>query len=74
MTAKEYGSKYSLAINFQIVAEKAFTEGLKQGRSENETSRFKKLEEEVIILRKDNKMYKGILNDGERLADWIGGM
>jgi len=74
MTAKEYGSKYALAINFQIVAEKAFSSGLKQGRSENETDRFKRLEKEVIKLREDNKMYKGILDDPERLADWIGGM
>ena len=73
MTAKEYAKRYDMALNFKIVAEKAFTSGLKQGRSENETERFKRLQKEVKKLRDDNKMYKGILYDNERLADWIAG-
>jgi len=74
MTAEEYSKQYDLAINFKIVAKKAFTEGLKQGRSENETERFNKLKKEVLKLREENKWMDEVLHDSDRLVDWIGGM
>jgi len=74
MTGEEYSKKYDLAINFKIMAKEAFNEGLKQGRSENETKRFNKLKREVIKLREENKWMNGVLNDPEKLADWIGGI
>ncbi|WP_142783378.1 hypothetical protein [Changchengzhania lutea] len=74
MTAKQYAKRYDLALNFKIVAEKAYNAGLKQGKSEDKNEVFKRIEKEVKKLRLENKELNEVLNDGEKLADWIGGM
>ena len=74
MTAKEYSSRYDMALNFKIVAEKAYKAGLKQGKSEDKNEVFQRLEKEVKKLRQENKELNEVLNDGEKLADWISGM
>ena len=74
MTAKEYAKKYDMALNFKIVAERAFNAGLKVGREEVKPDKAKKMETELKELRKYKKNMEETLYDPERLADLIGGL
>lgn len=74
MTAKEYAKKYDMALNFKIVAERAFNAGLKAGREEVKTDKAKKMEAELKELRQYKKNMEETLYDPECLADLIGGL
>jgi hypothetical protein len=74
MTAKEYAKKYDMALNFKIVAERAFNAGLKVGREEVKPDKAKKMEAELKELRQYKKNMEETLYDPERLADLIGGL
>jgi len=74
MTAKEYAKKYDMALNFKIVAERAFNAGLKVGREEVKPDKVKKMEAELKELRQYKKNMEETLYDPERLADLIGGL
>jgi hypothetical protein len=74
MTAKEYAKKYDMALNYKIVAERAFNAGLKVGREETKTDRIKKMEAELKELRRYKKDMEETLHDPERLADLICGL
>ncbi len=74
MTAKEYAKKYDMALNFKIVAERAFNAGLKVGREETKTDKAKKMEAELKELRQYKKNMEETLYNPERLADLIGGL
>ena len=74
MTAKEYAKKYDMALNFKIVAERAFNAGLKVGREEVKPDKAKKMESELKELRQYKKNMEQTLYDPERLADLIGGL
>jgi hypothetical protein len=74
MNAKEYSKKYDLAINFKIVSETAFKAGLEEGRNEQRSEYYKNLENKFDKLKQENIELKEILYDGEKLADFLGGM
>ena len=74
MTAKQYGKKYDLALNFKIVAERAFTAGLKVGREETKTDKVKKLEKDLKYYKQYHDDMERTLLDPERLATLIGGL
>ena len=73
MTAEEYSKQYDLAINFKIVAKQAFSEGLRQGKSQNQTEEFKRLKRELKKVKEENKWMKEVLYDPDRLTDWVCG-
>lgn len=74
MNAKEYAKRYAMALNFKIVAERAFNAGLKVGREEVKPDKVKKMEAELKELRQYKKNMEETLYDPERLADLIGGL
>jgi adenine-specific DNA methylase len=69
MTPKEYSKKkYPMAINYQIIAEEAYADGLKANPEMKEINWFKN---ELEKCRKELKEANAILHDNERLADWV---
>lgn len=74
MTAKKYSDRYALALNYQKVAELAFTAGLKQGREEKKTDKIRKLELDLKRYKEYHDDMEKTLYDPEKLSDLIGGL
>ena len=74
MTAKEYSKKYDMALNFKIVAERAFTAGLKAGREENKTDKAKANEKELKKVKAELKSLWKTLEDPEECGRLLAGM
>jgi len=72
MTAKDYSSRYDLALNFKKVAELAFNAGLKEGR--NEKTDIVKLKKELKETKKELKSLYDTLYDPEKCGEFIAGL
>jgi hypothetical protein len=74
MTAKEYSKKYDMALNFKIVAERAFNAGLKAGREKNKTDKAKATERELKKVKAELKSLWKTLEDPEECGRLLAGM
>ncbi len=74
MGLKEHISKYRTYPTYIQIATEAYKAGLKEGREETKTDKFKKMEKELKELRRYHKNMEETLYDPEKLADLIGGL
>ena len=74
MGLKEHISKYRTYPTYTQIATEAYKAGLKEGREETKTDKFKKMEKELKDLRLYRKNMEETLYDPEKLADLIGGL
>ena len=74
MTKQDLINKYKPYPTYTQIATEAFEAGLKQGREETKTDKFKQMEKELKELRRYHREMEKTLYDPERLADLIGGL
>ena len=73
MGLKEHISKYTPYPTYTRIATEAYKAGLKEGREETKTDKFKKMEKELEELRLYRKSMEDTLYDPEKLAEFISG-
>lgn len=71
MSPKEYSKKkYPLAINYQIIAEECYIDGLNANPNMAEMNKLKK---ELVECKKELKDLNELLHDDNRLIAWLAG-
>lgn len=74
MTKQELLSKYRAYPTYTQIAKEAFEVGLKQGREENKTDKFKQMEKELKKTKDELKSLWKTLEDPEEFGRLIAGL